>query len=82
MTKDIREAAQALLQVMEKFDICLVDVRRSPEYTELKAALKPSKSEVAEYLESEVRPDYGQSHIYQEWIDFAIEYLREESDNA
>jgi len=85
--KDIREAAQALIQMLELNKYrgvnTSLDMEVTKEFKALKAALKPSKEEVADYLGAigrETRNDPNRSFIKQdeEWLDQAIEYLRED----
>ncbi len=76
MTDRVRTAAEALVKVWDKGS---GTTRINLAARELEAALKPSKKEVADYLDSaslRIR-DYfdGEDHIY---IAEAINYLREE----
>ena len=87
MTDEIREKAQELINYLKsdfngEFHVIGSQpgngwLKDNPKFKALEQALKPSKEEVADYLAFEVRPDYGQQHTYQKWIDHAIEYLRE-----
>lgn len=85
MTKDIRKAAQALINKMESA-YCAADLvvgsrnqlAEAKEFNDLKAALKPSKSEVADWLVNYFGGDYDDEPM----MHHAIEYLREDKDNG
>ena len=73
MTKDIKEAAQEYIDYVESCYTSSSPVKHSKEYQELKAALKPSKEEVADWL-NDISYDH---HMDIDYMDSAIEYLRE-----
>lgn len=83
MTEDIRKAAQTLINVMEASEWATPLSRIKEcwsEYQDLKAALRPSREEVAAELEGMISDtwlgDYSQG---EKTITQAIQYLREES---
>jgi hypothetical protein len=93
--KDIREAAQDFIKAIEKWKITDDDngettgkyvlnvVRTCPSYRDLKAALKPSKEEVANYLGVMCRDGFNDRNkdINESDMDVlrhAIDYLRED----
>lgn len=87
MTEDIKEAAEALIVAMElemEQDVPVRVARQYSQFRALKAFLKPSKEEVADYLEHYNGWQRGSDKMQQpnpkvlgEWFDYAIEYLRE-----
>ena len=83
MTNDIiREKAEALIKDVESGGI--INVRAMKSYIELKAALRPSREEIANYLERELllcSAEQRGDTCYKEdarMLDYAIEELRKD----
>ena len=81
MDNDTREKAKALIKVMHDGyyarELCLEDIVTGTQYKALEAALKPSKEEVADYWEERIGKFDNKGNEDCEWINQAIEYLRE-----
>jgi len=78
MTKDIREKAEALIELLEReayYDQgCKVNLREMRQYKALKASLRPSREQIADYLEGSKDREDGE--VYTEMLNYAIEELR------
>ena len=72
MTDLIREKAEALLDYIAKDWEDDVNLEFTVPYVELKAALRPSREEIADYLE-------GTAERYGINLNYAIEELRKET---
>ena len=80
---DIREKAEALIKYIDDVNSRGADWdSRCEPFNELKAALKPSREEIADYLECQIKildATTWKAATHREYIRYAIEALRKEA---
>lgn len=89
MTKDIREKAEVLIKMVEEVEISTISgeldyayqsIRATSVFQELKASLRPSREEIAYYLDQEIcimgKQPITDAQTDQLYLNYAIEELR------
>ena len=91
MTDDIREKVKALIDLMDESEngTGVIVIKQGSVYQDLKAALRPSREDIADYLDGYIPFSANPTDEYIKMFNYAIEELRKplpplpkETDNA